>query len=229
MHLPKYYLTLVMLVVLMMSGCKKNDNPISTEQPSQYLYGQVLDSHGSPLEGCGIHYIYTMTTSSLAKTGTTSSTTQIQFTIPTRSKVTLKIFRWYTRDTIATLVDDTLDAGEHAVTFDASKVTNGIYIYQLKADTLIQEIRMCLMVDDISFLVNTTPLVTTSSSGSFKIPYGVFGFDLPFVGPGSVLDSVYVSHTIEIVVYKPGYSTATKTITIDEANGINEIFTLTKP
>jgi len=212
----------------MMSGCKKNDNPISGEQPSQYLYGQAIDSQGSPLEGCGVHYIYTMTTSPLAKTGTTNSSTNILFYVPTRSKVTLKILRWYTRDTIATLVDDTLDGGSHLVTFDADKITNGIYIEQLKVDTLLQETRMSLLVDDISFLVNTTPLVMTNSSGSFKLPYGVFGFDLPFVGPGSILDSVYVSHTIQIVVYKPGYLTATKTITIDEANGMDQTFTLTK-
>jgi hypothetical protein len=215
-----------------MSGCKKGDNPLSTrENIPSYLTGQVIDSQGKPVEGCGVHYIYSMTTSSLAKTVKTCPSTNIQFNIPTRSKVTIKIFRWYTRDTIATLVDDTLDAGSHMVTFNAAKVTNGIYIYHLKVDTLIQELHMSLLVDDISALVNTNPLVTTNVSGSFNLPYGIFGFGMPFArtsASGSSLDSVYVSHTIQIILYKSGYLTTTKTITIDETNGMIQTFTLTK-
>ena len=228
MHLFKYYLTIALLFILTMSGCKKNDNPTSVEELPQYLYGRVIDSQGSPVEGCGVHYIYTMTGSPLAKIGTTNSSTNILFYVPTRSKVTLTILRWYTRDTIATLVNDTLNAGSHLVTFDADKITNGIYIEQLKVDTLLQETHMSLMVDNISYLVNTTLLVTTNSSGSFKLPYGVFGFNIPFPGPGEIADSIYISHTIEIVVYKSGYLTATKTITIDEAISMNQTFTLTK-
>lgn len=219
------------LIFLLLSGCHKNDNPVSTGQLSQEIFGKVIDSQGNPIEGCGIHYIYTMSTSSLAKIGKTCPSTSIQFNIPTTSKVTVKILRWYTRDTIATLVDDTLSAGVHLFTFNASKVTNGIYIAQIQTDTAIQEQRLALSINDISALITTTPLVTTNSSGSFNIPYGVFGFSLPFAQTsltGSSIDTVYVSHTIQMVVCKSGYVTATKTITIDEANGVNQTFTLVK-
>jgi hypothetical protein len=90
---------------------------------------------------------------------------------------------------------------------------------------------MSLLVDDISALVNTNPLVTTNVSGSFNLPYGIFGFGMPFArtsASGSSLDSVYVSHTIQIILYKSGYLTTTKTITIDETNGMIQTFTLTK-
>jgi len=222
-------LILMLSFALMMSGCKKNDNPISGEQPSQFFYGQVADSQGNPLEGCGVHYIYTFTTSPLEKAGTTSSSDSIKFTLPTRSKITIKILRWFTRDTIVTLVDDSLDAGYHAIAVDYTKFTNGIYIYQLTTDTSLVEARVNIIGTDISLLVNTTPLVTTNSSGSFKLPYGIFGFGLPWdqYGDGPV-HSVYISHTIQIVLYKSGYLTTTKTITIDETNSAVQIFTLSK-
>jgi hypothetical protein len=214
---------------LLMSGCKKNDNPISGEQPSQFFYGQVVDSQGNPLEGCGVHYIDTYTPSPLAKTGTTSSFDSIMFTLSTRSKVTIKILRWFTRDTIVTVVDDSLDAGYHAVAFDETKFTNGIYVYQFKTDTVLVEARFNIIDTDISLLVNTTPLVTTSSSGSFRLPYGIFGFGLPWdqYGNGPV-DTVYVSHKIQMVVYKPGYLTLTKTMSIDQTSSAVQTFTLTK-
>jgi len=220
---------LTLSFAVLVTGCRKNDNPISGEQPSQFFYGQVVDSQGHPLEGCGIHYIYTLTPSPLAKTGTTSSSGDIRFTLPTRSKVTIKILRWFTRDTIVTVIDDSLDAGYHEITFDESKFTNGIYIYQFKTDTSLVEARFNLIDSDISSLVNTAPLITTNSSGSFKLPYGIFGFGIPWDQSGDQqIDSVYVSHTIQMVVNKSGYLTTTKTITIDGTSGAVQTFTLTK-
>jgi hypothetical protein len=228
----KFYISPILLFILAISGCEKNDTlPSGTENNPFYLTGRVIDSQGKPVEGCGVHYIYSMTSSPLAKAGKTCPSTSIQYTIPKRAKVTLKIFRYFTRDSIATLVDDTLNAGSYSVIFDASKVSNGIYIYQLKADTLLQEKNMVLMNDDIATLINADPIITTDRSGLFSLPYGIFGFGFPFArvsATGSQIDSVYVSHTIQLVVYKAGYLTATKTVTIVETNDMVQTFTITK-
>jgi hypothetical protein len=227
----KYCIIPLSLIFLWIGGCKKNDNPLTTDKLPLFLYGLVHDSQGNPVEGCGVHYMYSMTTSSLAKRGKTCPSTTISFNIPTRSKVTIKIFRWFTQDTIATLIDDTLNAGLHTIVFDASKHTNGIYIYQLRTDTTVQERFMSFLVTDVSALASSNPLVTTNSSGAFSIPFGVFGFSVPFQRTsvsGLTLDTVYISHTIQIVLCKTGYLTAMKTITIDETNGMNQSFTITK-
>ena len=225
------YITPILLFILAISGCKNDDNPLSTENIPSYLTGQVIDLQGKPVEGCGVHYIYTMTTSSLAKAEKTCPSTVISYQIPKRSKVTLKIFRYFTQDSIATLVDDTLNAGSYSAQFDATSITNGIYIYQLRADTIFQEKFMAICNTDISVLVNTTPLLKTNSSGIFSLPYGVLGFGKPFAGTsstGSPVDSVYVSHTIQIVLAKTGYLTNMKTIAINEVNGMTQTFTLIK-
>ena len=225
-----FFLAPIILFILATSGCKKDDNPLSPQENISSLSGTVVDAQGNPVEGCGVHYIYTMTTSPLSKVDQTCPSTSIQFTILTRSKVTLKIFRCSTRDSIATLVDDTLDAGSHMLAFDASKVTNGIYVYQLRVDTLVQEHYFALNVSDVSALVQTRPLVTTNSSGAFKIPYGVFGFGIPFAltsSAGLPIETLYVSHALQMVLYKSGYAIESKTITIDEVRGMNQTFTLT--
>jgi hypothetical protein len=230
---PKYFLISSLLLILSMYGCKKDDNPITPDKLSPYIFGQVNDAQGNPVEGCGVHYIYSMTASSLAKLGKTCPSTTISYSIPARSKVTLKIFRWFTKDSIATLVDDTLNAGTYRATMDMSKITNGIYFYQLKVDTSVQERLMSLLNTDLSALAITDPLVTTNLKGSFSLPYGVLGFGVPMIstsasGPGLTADTVYISHTIQVIICKTGYLTTTKTITIDETNGVNQAFTITK-
>ncbi len=56
--------------------------------------------------------------------------TVIQFELPAQEKVTLTIYN-ILGERVATLLDAELSAGYHSVTFDASKLASGIYIYQL--------------------------------------------------------------------------------------------------
>jgi hypothetical protein len=225
------FFVIIIITILGYGGCKNRDDLIGPDNLPPSLNGQVKDSQGNPVEGCGVHYIFSMTSSPLAKIDKTCPSTVIQFSVPGRSKVTLRILRWFTRDIIATLVDDTLNSGSHVVTFDATTVTNGIYLYQLTIDTTLLEESMVLLNTDISALAKTVPLVTTDARGNFSLPYGLFGFGIPFQrtsASGPTLDTVYVSHTIQIVLSKSGYATSVTTITIDKPEGISQTFTLAR-
>ena len=57
--------------------------------------------------------------------------TVIRFGLPAQEKVTLVIYN-ILGERVATLLDAELSAGYHSVTFDASKLSSGIYIYQLR-------------------------------------------------------------------------------------------------
>lgn len=59
-------------------------------------------------------------------------TTNIRFTIPERSQVSLVVYDMLGRK-VATLVNKVLSAGEQAVRFDASHLSNGMYLYKLRA------------------------------------------------------------------------------------------------
>jgi hypothetical protein len=57
-------------------------------------------------------------------------TTKIAYAVPTATKVRLQVFDVLGRK-VATLVDETKQAGEYSVEFDASRLVSGVYMYQM--------------------------------------------------------------------------------------------------
>jgi hypothetical protein len=230
---------LLLTAFFLLAGCK--NDPVSTDKLPQILYGQVVDSQGNAIADVNVHYIFQITDhysakienhdSALSKVGKICPSTDISFTIPKRSKVTVKLFRWYTRDIVGTMINDTLDGGTHSITLDAAKITNGFYIYQLQVDTSIVEKMLVYINLDVSTLVLTDPLTKSNSSGVFELPYALLGFGVPNPRTGvngQIIDTVQISSTFQIVLYKTGYSTTMKTVTIDPAVGIKQTFVLNK-
>lgn len=70
--------------------------------------------------------------------------TNISFVLPTASKVQLTVFNMLGQK-VRTLVDSNLSSGSHVVTFDASNLSSGIYLYQLKTPTSTLTQRMVLV------------------------------------------------------------------------------------
>jgi len=58
--------------------------------------------------------------------------TTIQYSIPQRSNVTLKVYDLLGNE-IATLVDEYKPAGKYEVEWDASNLSTGVYLYKLTA------------------------------------------------------------------------------------------------
>lgn len=70
--------------------------------------------------------------------------TLIKFSIAERSNVTLKVFDMLGRE-VATLLNTTKDAGSHEVSFDASNLASGLYVYTLSAGNFTSSKKMMLM------------------------------------------------------------------------------------
>ncbi|MDH3268743.1 MAG: S8 family peptidase [Ignavibacteria bacterium] len=74
--------------------------------------------------------------------------TTIEFSIPQTSNVAIEIFN-VVGERVASLINQTLDAGFHNINFDASNLPSGTYIYQLKAGgqngTFVDTKKMILM------------------------------------------------------------------------------------
>lgn len=60
-------------------------------------------------------------------------TTQIRYSIPAETHVTLKIFNLLGNE-VAKLVDEVKPEGEYSVKFNASSLSSGIYIYRLQTN-----------------------------------------------------------------------------------------------
>ena len=58
--------------------------------------------------------------------------TTIPFALPVRANVKLSVFDLLGRE-VATLVNGTMDAGSHAVNWNASDLSSGVYFYRLDA------------------------------------------------------------------------------------------------
>jgi hypothetical protein len=71
-------------------------------------------------------------------------TTTIRYSIPNAARVTLSVYDISGR-LVTTLVDGWRDAGAHEVTFDASDLVSGIYLYRLEAGDFSAAGKMALM------------------------------------------------------------------------------------
>ncbi|CAN5422087.1 hypothetical protein BH23BAC3_BH23BAC3_26490 [soil metagenome] len=71
-------------------------------------------------------------------------TTQIRFTLPEQSQVSLVVYDMLGRE-VARLVDGLLPAGEQTIRFDASNLANGVYLYRLKANQQ-ERVRMMTLI-----------------------------------------------------------------------------------
>lgn len=70
--------------------------------------------------------------------------TNISFSLPTSSKVELKVYDLLGRE-VQVLVNDKLSSGGYHYTFDANALSSGIYFYQLKTDVGLQSKKMTLI------------------------------------------------------------------------------------
>lgn len=71
-------------------------------------------------------------------------TTQIQFALPEATQVTLDVFNIQGQK-VATLLNEFRSAGTHSVSFDASNLSSGIYIYRLQAGNYMMTRKMMLV------------------------------------------------------------------------------------
>jgi hypothetical protein len=71
-------------------------------------------------------------------------TTNIRFSVAKDGFVTLKVFNALGKE-VETLISKNLIAGQYNVSFDASELTSGVYIYQLNTDNRIESRKMMLL------------------------------------------------------------------------------------
>ena len=71
-------------------------------------------------------------------------TTTIGYEVPTAAFVTIKVYDMLGKE-ITTLVNTNIDAGVHEITFDASRLTSGVYLYRMTAGRYTIQKKMLLL------------------------------------------------------------------------------------
>jgi C1A family cysteine protease len=70
--------------------------------------------------------------------------TEIKFSIPQTTNVTLKVFDVMGRE-VATLIDEQMEAGKHSAVFNAANLSSGVYYYTIITESFIQTKKMLLL------------------------------------------------------------------------------------
>ena len=70
--------------------------------------------------------------------------TTIEFAVPTEAHVTVDVYNAI-GEQVATLVDEARGAGYHTVSFDASSLPSGVYLYRISAGQFTAVRKMLLM------------------------------------------------------------------------------------
>ena len=70
--------------------------------------------------------------------------TKIEFTLPMTSSVQLRVYNMLGQE-VATIVNGTVVAGSHTVSFDGSHLASGIYIYRISAGSFASTMKMVLV------------------------------------------------------------------------------------
>ena len=70
--------------------------------------------------------------------------TTIQYSIPNRSNVVLKIYDILGNE-VRTLVNEEKEQGVYTINFDANNLASGLYLYRIQAGSFIETIKMILM------------------------------------------------------------------------------------
>ena len=73
-------------------------------------------------------------------------TTNISFTIPNRSAVSLKIYNVLGKEVTTLINDKVLESGQHRITWDATDLPSGFYFYQLKTADKYSAIMKCVLM-----------------------------------------------------------------------------------
>jgi hypothetical protein len=70
--------------------------------------------------------------------------TTISYTLPAETRVSLVVYDASGRE-VATLVNETKGAGRHAVDFNATGLSSGVYFYRLVAGAIVEQKKMVLL------------------------------------------------------------------------------------
>jgi glycerophosphoryl diester phosphodiesterase len=71
-------------------------------------------------------------------------TTTIMFQLPVSAKVTIKVYDLLGSE-IATLIDESKEAGYHSIVFNGNSLASGLYFFKIKAEDFVQTKKMMLI------------------------------------------------------------------------------------
>jgi hypothetical protein len=225
-----YTIIIALFISAIFLSCHK-DNPVEPPPGPVTFSGTVTDSTGTAVEDVAVHFIThfdkPIPQTSFAKT---TVSMRIEYSVDSTATVTLVFYRFGTNEVIDTLVDEELDAGVYTVEVDGSTLTNGLYYFKLFLDgRLSMQRNVMVWINDPAQFADLDPVAYTDRNGKFALPPGIFGVGERLLVTGDtpdVIDTVTITNTIDLILYKDGFQTFSKQIAVDTSAGNSGTFVL---
>jgi hypothetical protein len=221
------------LTIIGVSGCKKDNNPVSSDGTLGYFTGRVIDSNGTAISGAKIHAIpNVIETSSFEKISSINDIIQFQFSLPQISMVNLILLRKGTSDTVAIIIKNSeMPAGVHSIFFDSDSLTAGIYTMKLEFGSERIENDLILLKEP-SELVNANALIKTDTNGKFVLSNKIFAIGASYtrtseVSPDSI-GAITVTNNVTFLIMKEGYKNLIQNVFIDTTYANYKAFIMEK-
>jgi hypothetical protein len=172
-----------LLISLFLYACS-GDGPTGGQQLAPTIYGRVVDTNGQPVAGAAIGLRFSITNSSdTSGTGAglyiypnpAALSSEFGVQVSSAQHIFLKLLRWDTGTLALTVLDATLNAGQHTSAIDLSSQPNQLYTvrYEREQDT---STRFLLLNNLESFQA----VVRTDVDGRFVIHYSSLPIGIPF-------------------------------------------------
>jgi len=199
MFAPRVLLSLIICFSLIATvAC--DDDPAGPTTP-RGVYGNVVDESGTPIPEAAVSLVYSGEGCWLP--GETPSaekpTHRIEFSLPVTAQVHFYLLD-HAGDLVVTLIDDTLPAGQHAITWDLTDedgvpVPSGTY-------RAIVEVQGELVSESLIFLYLSEPSEILAAHHTVTDEDGQYVIPLELVAGGDVIGSdpgCTVSRTFKVV------------------------------
>jgi len=138
-YLSKYFYMKDTVVYIGSTSFVINQSPSMSY--SQCRYQSSCKEHETVMEGVGLPNNFSL---EVNYPNPANPSTQITYTLPKATNVTLKIYDLLGRE-VALLVDERKLAGEHTVSWNAEGVPSGVYFYRIVAGDFIETKKMVLI------------------------------------------------------------------------------------
>lgn len=216
------YAILSVFIFLVLSGCERDPAKYSGEVNKEII-GKVVDENDRILPDVAVHYIYNVGINAEFKHVT------IQYSLTSQQNVTLKIYNMFGEEVSRPLENQSQKAGNHSYFFDASQLSNGIYRYRIEGNDLITESSFLVLDDDVSALVQKTPLTLTDPNGLFHLKYSTLGIGKKFtMWINNEQQDLIIAASIQIILYKENYQISVNHMEIDTTQTTERTFQLFK-
>lgn len=161
------------------------------------VHGAVVTSDGEPVLGKQIHIRNHFRDVGFIENESYEEDYSLRINIEIQDLYTANLFRYQARNPILAFFEDTLSVGQRELTIADSLLTNGIYAYEVVAQSSLITSGLFLVNKPDSLLPGTLPFTTTQANGEYTLNAAYLALGRTFNATGGGFE---ITDSLQIIV-----------------------------